>query len=136
MELIPQPNRWSCNACAWAMVLGLTLEELVHIFVPGGSIRIDEDALDDEELTWIAVKSGWACTVLDIDRPWLFEDLIRFLPSRQGVLSVTHPEIPDGLHAVAWDGMLVYDPLLGHRPLSEYELHGFIWLEQVRREVA
>jgi hypothetical protein len=139
MELIRQPNRWSCNACAWAMVLGLTLEEIVHVLGYDGQAA---GGFDDEALTWLAVDRGFASTWLEVQPtaapgsepdPWMVERVRMVMDGRRGVLAVIHPEIPEGLHAVAWDGLRVYDPLLGLRPLHEYQLWGFHWIEPVEQ---
>ena len=37
MQLIRQPNKWSCSACAFAMALNLTLEEFINQIGHDGS---------------------------------------------------------------------------------------------------
>lgn len=155
MELIRQPNAWSCNACAWAMVLGLSLAQVIHALGHDGS-AVWHPALPepknrrgfvDEELVWLAVQRGYACTDVMLDtyaaarygplgegrRLCTARDLAFFLPHRRGVLTVQSPAPTSGagLHAVAWDGEWVYDPLFGVRLLSDYEIKSFLWIERV-----
>lgn len=157
MELIRQPNRWSCNACAWAMVLGLTLEQVIEAVGHDGS-KIWHATLPeprnrmgffDEELTWLAVQQGYACTEIVLAQyatsrfhracipPVLcsLSQFQTFVRDRVGVLTVSSPRIPDGLHAVAYDGHRVFDPILGLDQLEAYDIHSFIWIERVRGEV-
>lgn len=142
MRLIRQPNRWSCNACAFAMVLGITLEEIVEALGHDGQAN---GGFTDEELIWFAAQRGAAVT--DV-QPWRPEDLavaglaqdgrpspwdvVRFMFGKRGVATVTHPEIPEGLHAVAWDGARAFDPLRGVQFIhDDYRLHSFCWIERI-----
>lgn len=135
MVLIRQPNRWSCNGCAWAMVLGLTLQEIVAALGHDGQAT---DGFEDDELVWLAAQRGYASSFLfptgageQAPCPLTDEAMMTFLRGRRAVLHVTHPRLLEPqeiVHAVAWDGARVFDPLLGETPLTEYTLHGAQWI--------
>lgn len=151
MELIRQPNPWSCNACAWAMAMGISLEDVIAAVGHDGS-RIWDRALQepvnrvgfhDLELLWVAYRQGFFCMPFTF-RPAKYRsgayaehlrlgsrhDLGVLLPGKRGVLGVNMGKEHD--HAVAWDGEWAYDPLYGIKMLSDYPtILNFTWVAKL-----
>lgn len=47
MQLIQQKNPWSCNACAFAMALDVSLEKIIEICGHDGSTRVHSSLTDE-----------------------------------------------------------------------------------------
>ena len=149
MELITQPNDWSCNACAWAMALGMSLEDMVADVGHDGSAiwnttlpePSNRTGFIDDQLIWLAVRRGFGSTVVfpasAVQARWgrkmegrfcTDEEFEAFLRERHGVLEVKSHRFRGGLHACAWNGEKVYDPVEGIQDRSAYEVQCFLWV--------
>jgi len=125
MELVKQPNRWSCVGAAFAMALGISMEEVIDLVGHDGSERINDKpephcymGFHPEEFTllakikyganivWVQPNPGWADNRLLKSTEKRMSKAISLFPN--GVLtgrfsSGTH-------HAIAWDGKRFFDP--------------------------
>jgi len=148
MNLIQQPDRWSCNGCAWAMAMGISFEELKEAVGHDGSMIYRPKAVDevhrrlgflDEQLIYVGLRRGFVAVPVYAslmathakEIPGYYfteEEFKQWIHGKTGVLEVKSWTRDDILHAVAWDGEQVFDPLFGIRQLYEYELKMFVWI--------
>jgi hypothetical protein len=130
MQLLTQPNRWSCLATAFAMVLDISYEELIKQVGHDGSEvwfpRMGEPSrrrsFHIQELVDAAWKRGFAVTEIEVSpivgraydsqiRPLDLGSrarIERYMQGTRGVLGVV-----SGMgrrHALAWDGKEIFDP--------------------------
>lgn len=132
MQLVRNPNSWSCLLASVAMVLEMTIEELIEEVGHDGSEIVCPDlkspgnrkAFHIQEFISIILEKGFAITDVAI-RPVSTPDgkceyeikfpdsMKRFRRLMAGVKGIIVGKNREWYHAVAWDGKIIYDPA-GH----------------------
>ena len=129
MQLIKQPNKWSCSACAFAMALNLTLKEFIYqighdgseIWFPELPEPLCRKGFPYPECIQVCLK--WDFSVTPVD----FKPLCG--PDNEHRIELDHTDFANQMlrgyrgiisgmgnqyfHTVAWDGKQIYDPSLG-----------------------
>lgn len=146
MQVITQPNSWSCLPTAYAMCMDMPLAAIMDMLPHDGSALLRPDSEDSsaknrigfltDELDVIALRCGWAPVTLAVDPrlsldhdarpgfPTLSQLMLLSWP-RNVVLTVESERLGSPyLHCVAHDSKTQYfhDPLTGIRPLTELPL--------------
>lgn len=131
MKTLRQPNKWSCTVAGLAMLLDISIEQVIQeIGHDGSEIWWPDDprpqrAFAMQELIDIAIQHGVALVpihgcpaVADSkdERPiHLFQDyedrLMNHMTGNPGL--ITGYYAPNKFHLVAWDGTHVHDPMDG-----------------------
>ena len=140
-----QPNRWSCLATSFAMVLDINVtdlyEEIGHdgskIIWPGAKFPYDRRGFHIQELIECCLRRGRFVTPIE-PRPLLaspetgqqYEVKIGDAESRmsyhmQGQEGVLQGVINGGRHAVAWDGERILDPSGKHTTFDNFAVQMF-----------
>jgi len=127
MNLIKQPNNYSCTLTAVAMLLNVTLEKLVKLVGHNGSEIIFPNLPDPlgrkgvhiQEIIDVLDDLGYSLIPIEFE-PWqtpngVDEHRIRLPDKRFYNHLIGNPGLIVGQakkhwHTVAWDGYLVYDP--------------------------
>lgn len=130
MQLIRNPNAWSCLLASMAMVLDRSTEKLIEAIGHDGSEIMFPDLLEPakrrgfhiQEFISLILESGYAVTAIEV-LPYSTPDGEHEFPinfpnfeNRFWNLTYCVPGIFTGMrpqrrHAVAWDGYKIYDPL-------------------------
>ncbi len=117
-----QPNKFSCISTAFAMVLEIPIDVVLKELGHTGEELISEfqhRGLHITELTYFCFKRGFYVIefqtichfmnekkeIFDMSSPYNINEVIHL---NQGVLTGTTPS--GKVHAVAWDGMQIFDP--------------------------
>lgn len=143
MNLIKQPNAWSCVACSFAMATKRTLEEYIDKIGHDGSEIWWADVAEPygrrcftvAECTNVAWNVGYYVHEYRNGYEYGHEPLRKFEPNekelysimnrREGVLLATLKG-SDNSHCLAWDGAEVLDPL-GFKSVKEcYNIESFL----------
>lgn len=129
MQLIKQPNEWSCCACAFAMVCNLTLDGVILGIGHNGSEVLFPDLPEPlcrkgfpfPECIRLCLYRGLSVTPVDFEpectpdgehcftldhREYVYDMLDRY----QGVIQGQGNK---ALHTVAWDRKQIYDSSIG-----------------------
>lgn len=151
MNLVRQPNNWTCNPCAFAMVLGMTLEEMLREVGHDGSRVVNPahdfprnlEGFNDFQMHYVAFKKGYG-TITFLARPgvdspegpidisgnyWSFDEFSEWMMGKQGVIGVQSKRFKNCSHAVAWDGEKILDPQEDEpQAPSNYIFQSFTWV--------
>lgn len=134
MELIKQPNRASCLPASLAMVLGRSFDEIIKTIGHDGLFKqwphLDEPfcykGFGEPEMIEAAYRLGYAAIPIVLNyniTPWSRQDLqmnmfttdeaeVRANEYMDGNLGIISGYVtPQKMHACAWDGCQVYDPM-------------------------
>ncbi len=127
---IPTTNPWSCLPASFSMACGVPFNSFIGLLGHDGSDLPYTDkafhaGFHPQECVEVAQTLGWACTPIELfpkitpnykeERVISFRcgNMARFLQHltscRAGVIEGYSPIRKLG-HAVAWDGLLIYDP--------------------------
>ena len=129
MQLVKNPNNWSCLLASMAMVLNKTTDELIEEIGHNGSVVVfpelpepaKREGFHIQEFIPIILKSGFSMMAIEA-LPYSTPDgkhewPVKFAHQWQRFWMLTDkvPGIFTGLstkwrHAVAWDGNKFYDP--------------------------
>lgn len=143
MKLLRQPNRWSCLPVSFCMVLDITYERMIELVGHDGSEIIYKKyeepicrrSFHIQEMIDVCIFHDYSITQIEksstlvnkygkeyaIDFP--LTRLKRYLLDYTGVLVGTgHLGTP---HAVAWDGVYIYDPNGTKYPLDHFNIDSF-----------
>ena len=129
MQLIEQPNKCSCPACAFAMALNMTLKRFIEAIGHAGSEIVFPDLLEQlcrkgfpyPECIRVCLLLNLSATPVDFkprcgpDKDHWYElDHTAFangmLGKHQGIIEGSGTKHP---HTVAWDGKKIYDSSIG-----------------------
>lgn len=138
MELIKQPNRWSCMPTSLAMVLGTDVDSIIKAIGHDGSMIVDptlpepqcRQGFHIDELVYVALRYHAICLVQFSAVPG-FSDGKPYLGLSYAGERMRNPGLlwVDGRrhgHMVAWDGQKVYDPTgPAIRDVSDFRIGAF-----------
>lgn len=131
MNMIRQPNIWSCTIASLAMVLDTTCEQMIsEIGHDGSEVWFPNDVRPNrgfslQELIDVGISHGVAlvpidgCPVMGDSKGENIREILPQYEARLNVHMVGNPGLivgyyaPDKCHMVAWDGCLVRDPMDG-----------------------
>lgn len=143
-----QPSQWSCSITAFAIVLGVPVQELIdevghdgsEIWWPMATPPSDRRGFHLQELINICINRGYSVTTVEpvssIHSPeydelgltsakrieWKESIKTRMTRILTGTVGVLSGKGPSGTrHSVAWDGNNILDPTYG----NTYSLKGF-----------
>lgn len=154
MNLIKNPNGWSCLLASMAMVLDKSIEELIEAVGHNGSNIVfwnlpepgKRRGFHIQEFIPMILKSGFAMTPIEV-LPYSTPDGVHEFPidlpnyeERLWNLMNGHRGILTGLrtrwrHAVAWNGKRIYDPLgsiYGHHNIQNFKIDVFYRFDQIK----
>lgn len=126
MKLIESPNKWSCLPCSFAMVLGISLSEMLgrightgdEIVFPHLPEPLRRRTFHIQECAAVALSLGYGTTEYQFG-PVLTPDGKSFYDVPPLIDPVVLMSVSKGVllgrgrqhgHAVAWDGKHVHDP--------------------------
>lgn len=130
MNRIPQRSQYDCGVAAMAMLYDLAYERAAALlpYICGEPTPWDPRekwGVGPVDVLWIGVQlghhvallapqdmyaqAGWNGAAHMLAPP--MDQFWRWLQGRRAVLTVDSPTTPGNLHAVAWDGRYLLDPL-------------------------
>ena len=130
MNLITQPNLWSCSIAAAAMILDINIQTLIGIIGHDGSEIVfpklqepgNRRGFHIQEIIDCAIELGYFVTPIEIlpystpdgknEFPINFSEgnshrLLKYVSKTKGILTGLGNK---WYHAMAWDGKNIYDP--------------------------
>ena len=154
MNLVKNPNNWSCLLASVAMVLDKSIEELVGAVGHDGSDIVfphlpepgKRRGFHIQEFISVILKSGFAMTPIEV-LPYSTPDGKHEFPvdfpnheERFWNLMYNSVGILTGLrtrwrHAVAWNGKRIYDPLgsvYSHHDIQNFRIDVFYRFDQIK----
>lgn len=108
IQIIEQPNRYTCYPTCVSILTGIPLETLFKTIGRDGS---DEKGFEYEEIALSCLLLGWSLICLSI---YEFESLVENLKSDNKIYRmILCVSRKDGYHTLAWDGKSEFaiDPL-------------------------
>lgn len=148
MKIQSQPNSWSCVPTAFAMVAGVSVDEVFKDLGDDGSEIVHPSLIEPlcrrsfswTQMVWWMYTRGWAAfpfIIESIQSPMCHDEFqcVYRLPAPLVMLTQSKfsgvflgTSVKGNLHAVAWDHEygLVYDPSGIVRRELELEVAGFI----------
>ena len=139
MKLLKQPNRWSCLPTAFAMLLDITVEEVVvalghdgsELIYPGHSEPYCRRSFHIQEMIDVCLLRNIG--IVQIERAPVSEALgatynvpvpkarMEFYLSKFPGVLIGVGSISGKPHAVAWNGSKIFDPNGTTYPLSNFK---------------
>lgn len=154
MNLIKNPNAWSCMLASVAMVLDKTTNELIEAVGHNGSQIIFPELPEPakrrgfhiQEFIPMILKSGFAMTTIEvlpystpdgkhefpIDFPNYEERFWNLMSNSIGILTGLRTR---WRHAVAWNGKRIYDPIgsvYGHHDTQNFRIDVFYRFDKIK----
>lgn len=144
MNLLLQPNSWSCLPTAFAMCIDRTPKDIFDWLEHDGSKIIWPELPDPECRQGFTIEECIHYAIADLIYPIVFWSDIMYAPERGGFQPFNpmekiayYMQLKNGIvlcqgdkhgHAVAWNRseQMVYDPKGFKAPIDEYEILGFI----------